>query len=63
MKVIKKVRKMSCGRCHKTANGITGKRKGCPNCKGKGNYEDYHYYHIVTDKNGNQFCYDGDTIK
>jgi DnaJ-class molecular chaperone len=58
VEVIKKERQMICGRCTKTANGTTGKRKGCPSCGGKGTYTDYHYFMIVG-KN----AFDMDTIK
>jgi Zn finger protein HypA/HybF involved in hydrogenase expression len=58
VEVIKKVRQMSCGRCHKTFNGVTGKRIGCPSCGGKGSYDDYHYTMIV-----GKYAYDMDTIK
>jgi DnaJ-class molecular chaperone len=58
VEVIKKERQMICGRCTKTANGTTGKRKGCPSCGGKGTYTDYHYYMIF----GNQ-AIDMDSLK
>ena len=58
VKVIKKVRQMICGRCNKTFNGVTGKRKGCPMCGGKGTYSDYHYIMTV-----GKYAYDMDTIK
>jgi hypothetical protein len=58
VKVIKNKRNMICGRCHKTVRGITGKRKGCIGCGGRGTYEDYHYIII----NG-KYAIDGDTLK
>jgi hypothetical protein len=58
IKVIKKIRQMVCGRCHKTINGITAKRKGCCSCGGKGTYDDYHYIMIV-----GKYAYDMDSVK
>jgi len=58
IKVIKKIRKMVCGRCNKTLNGITAKRKGCCSCGGQGKYDDYHYIMTV-----GKYAYDMDTIK
>jgi DnaJ-class molecular chaperone len=58
IKIIKKERNMICGACHKTLNGITGKRVGCPACNGTGNIKDYHYIMTV-----GKFAYDMDTIK
>ncbi len=62
MKVIKKVAKTPCYCCDKIG-GIPVPRSKCKVCKGTGKYKETTYYHIVTDKNGNKYCFDGDTIK
>ena len=58
VEVIKKIRNQMCGRCHKTINGKTSKRKGCCSCNGTGNIKDYHYIMIV-----GKYAYDMDTLK
>jgi len=54
LKVIKKIIKALCWVC---------KGKKCKVCHNTGNWEESIYYHIITDKNGNKYCFDGDTIK
>ena len=54
LKIIKKTMKDTCWVC---------KGKKCPACHNTGKWEESIYYHIVTDKNGNKYCLDGDSIK
>lgn len=63
VKIIKKVLKYPCYCCKPSINGKTIKQKKCKACKSTGKYKDEIYYHIVTDKNGQQYAIDGDTIK
>lgn len=63
MKVIKKIAKSRCYCCNKGLFGIPIARQKCKACNGTGIYKEAQYYHIVTDKNGNKFCYDGETLK
>jgi len=62
MKVIRKIVKTSCYCCDKIGGTPTPRSK-CKVCNGSGKYKETDYYHIVTDKNGNQYCFDGDSIK
>jgi hypothetical protein len=54
LKVEKKTMKTLCWVC---------KGKKCKACHNTGMWEESIYYHIITDKNGNKYCVDGDTIK
>jgi hypothetical protein len=54
LQIEKKTIKTTCWICH-------GKK--CKACHYTGKWEESIYYHIVTDKNGKQYCIDGDTIK
>jgi len=63
MKVIKKVLKYPCYCCKRSIRGKTIERKLCKTCHGTGIFTDEIYYHIITDKNGNKYCFDGDSVK
>lgn len=63
MKIIKKTLKYPCYCCKKSVRGKTVKRKNCKACNGTGKFNDEVYYHIITDKNGKQYAFLGDTIK
>ena len=52
--VIKKTDVQVCWSC----NG-----NGCKVCQNTGRWNEDTYYHIIEDKNGNKYCFDGDTIK
>lgn len=54
LKVEKKTIKSPCWVC---------KGKKCKVCHNTGKWEESIYYHIITDKKGNQYAIDGDTIK
>ncbi len=56
--VIKKIKSAYCGKCNITANGSTGKRRGCSSCNGTGEYKDYYY--IITVGN---IAFGMDTLK
>ena len=63
MKIIKKEFKYPCYCCKKSIRGKTVVKKTCKACNGSGYFTDEIYYHIITDKKGNQYCFDGDTSK
>jgi hypothetical protein len=63
MKVIKKEFKYPCYCCRQSIRGKTTPRKTCQACNGTGFFKDEIYYHIITDKKGNKYCLDGDTVK
>jgi Zn finger protein HypA/HybF involved in hydrogenase expression len=63
LEVIKKRVTSPCYCCNKGLYGKARPRKNCPSCKGTGLYVENHYYHIVTNKKGQKYCIDGDTIK
>lgn len=63
MKIIRKVVKTSCYTCNKSINGKTVQRNTCQFCNGTGKYSETHYYHIYKEKDGKQYCIDGDTVK
>jgi len=54
LKIEKKIMKALCWVC---------KGAKCKVCHFTGMWEESIYYHIVTDKKGNQYCFSGDTIK
>lgn len=54
LKVTKKTMKATCWVC---------RGRKCKACHYTGKWEESIYYHIVTDKKGNKYCIDGDTIK
>ena len=63
LKVIKKTLKYPCYCCRQSIRGETIPRKDCKVCDGTGKFKDEIYYHIVTDRKGNKYCFDADTIK
>lgn len=63
MNIIKKALRYACYCCNQKGGGEKEKRTTCKSCNGTGIFQDEVYYHIITDKNGNQYCFDGDTIK
>jgi hypothetical protein len=63
MKVIKKITKTQCYCCNNGLFGIKIARKKCKSCNGKGRYEEAQYFHIITTKDGQQYCFDGETLK
>jgi len=62
MEVIKKVTKTPCYCCNSKKAGACLPRKTCKACGGDGQYKEEHYMIIVTDKDGNQFAFDKDTL-
>ena len=63
LEVIKQIATTPCYCCRKSIRGKAVPRKGCPACNGTGFYAETHYTMIVTDKKGQKYALDGDTIK
>ena len=63
MKVIKKTLKYPCYCCITSTRGKNTKKKTCYACNGTGMFTDEMYYLVYTDKNGQEWCLDGDTLK
>lgn len=74
MKIIKKSFNYPCYYCRPSIRtnmsqkvysfcGTIKQRKRCKVCKGTGFFEDEIFYHIITDKRGHKYAFEGDTIK
>jgi hypothetical protein len=63
MKIIKKILEYPCYCCKTSIRGKNTKKKTCYACNGTGIFIDEINYHVYTDKNGKQYCIDGDTQK
>jgi DnaJ-class molecular chaperone len=63
LEVIKQITTSPCYCCNRSIKGKTIAKKNCKACNGTGFYIENHYLHIVTDKKGNKYCFDGDTVK
>jgi len=63
MKIKKITNETPCYECNQSIRGKSTERNKCKACNGIGKYKEEHYHHIVKAKNGQQYCFDGDTIK
>ena len=63
MKTIRKILKYVCFCCNKSISGKTAKKSSCPACNNTGYFVDDVIYHFYKDKNGKEYCIDGDTGK
>jgi len=63
LEIIKKELKYPCYCCRQSIRGKTVPRIQCKACNGTGFFKDEVYFHIVTDKKGNKYCLDGDSLK
>jgi len=62
LKIIKKILKYQCYCCQSNNQKKIIQRK-CKICDKTGFFKDEIYYHIITDKKGNKYCFDGDSLK